>query len=71
VETILILENENNLRTLYKEELEDEGYHILLAKSGEGTLEILEKKLSWFGSCRISTRTDKIPYNFAVYGKGV
>lgn len=46
METVLILENENNLRTLYKEELEDEGYHILLAKSGEGTLEILEKKLS-------------------------
>ena len=44
METILILENESNLRTLYQEELEGEGYHVLLAKDDEEALEILKKK---------------------------
>lgn len=44
METILILENESNLRTLYQEELEGEGYHVLLAEDDEEALEILKKK---------------------------
>jgi len=44
METVLILENENILRTLYKEELEDEGYHVLLARSDKEALEFLRKR---------------------------
>jgi len=41
--TVLILENDINLRTLYKEELEDEGYCVLLAKDDRKALEFLMK----------------------------
>ena len=44
METILILENEDILRTLYKEELEDEGYQVLLARSDKEALEFLKKR---------------------------
>ena len=41
---ILIVDDEENIRFLYKEELEDEGFVVELAKSGEEALE----KLSLF-----------------------
>ena len=44
METVLILENERFLRKLYKEELEDEGYRILLAKNDREALKMIEKK---------------------------
>ena len=44
METVLILENENILRALYKDELEDEGYHVLLAKDEREALDILKKR---------------------------
>lgn len=43
METILVLEKENNLRTLYKEELEEEGYQILLAKNDKEALKMVEE----------------------------
>ncbi len=36
---ILIVDDEENIRFLYKEELEDEGYTVELAKNGEEALE--------------------------------
>lgn len=44
METILICENEDFLRILYEEELEEEGYHVLLAKNEWETLGILRKR---------------------------
>jgi len=44
METVLIVENENILRTLYKEELEDEGYCVLLAKDEGEALDILKER---------------------------
>ena len=44
METILICENEDYLRVLYKEELEDEGYHVLLAKNEWEALGVLRKR---------------------------
>jgi DNA-binding response OmpR family regulator len=41
---ILIVDDEENIRFLYKEELEDEGFVVELAKNGEEALE----KLSLF-----------------------
>ena len=41
---ILVVDDEENIRFLYKEELEDEGFVVELAKSGEEALE----KLSLF-----------------------
>ena len=43
METILICENEDFLRVLYKEELEDEGYHVLLARNEWEALGIMRK----------------------------
>jgi CheY-like chemotaxis protein len=36
---ILVVDDEENIRFLYKEELEDEGFAVELAKSGEEALE--------------------------------
>ena len=44
METILICENEAFLRILYKEELEDKGYYILLARNEWEALGILRKQ---------------------------
>ena len=44
METVLILENEKFLRALYKDEFEDEGYHVLLAKDEREALDILKKR---------------------------
>ena len=38
---ILIVDDEENIRTLYKEELADEGYDVILASNGYEALEIL------------------------------
>ena len=39
--TIMVVDDEENIRWLYKEELEEEGYKIEAAASGEEALEIL------------------------------
>jgi DNA-binding response OmpR family regulator len=41
---ILIIEDEENQRILYKEELEKEGYNIFTAEDGLTGLEILDKQ---------------------------
>lgn len=40
---ILVVDDEEGLRLLYKEELEDEGWEVELAASGEESMEKLEK----------------------------
>src|SRR3989337_3938667 len=40
---ILVVDDEEGLRLLYKEELEDEGWEVELAASGEESLEKLER----------------------------
>ena len=40
--TILILEPNDTLRALYKEELEEEGYHVAVARDDTEALKILE-----------------------------
>ena len=42
---ILVVDDEEGLRLLYKEELEDDGAKVELASSGEEALEKLEKKM--------------------------
>jgi len=44
MKTILVVDDEKNLRILYKKELEDEGYHVLAASCGEEGLEIIKKE---------------------------
>jgi len=39
--TILIVDDEENIRWLYKEELEEEGYNIKAAASGEDALQMV------------------------------
>ena len=39
---ILVVDDEENIRFLYKEELEDEGFAVDLAKNGEEVLEKVE-----------------------------
>ena len=41
--TVLILENDRKVRTLLREELEDEGYCVLLAKDEREALDYLKK----------------------------
>lgn len=40
---ILFVDDEDNVRLLYKTTFEKEGYDVVLAKSGEEALDILEK----------------------------
>jgi two-component system response regulator (stage 0 sporulation protein F) len=40
---ILIVEDDENLRTLYSEELREEGYEPILAKNGKEAMRILKK----------------------------
>ena len=44
MKTILIVDDEKNLRLLYKKELGEEGYRILTAENGEKALEIVKKE---------------------------
>lgn len=44
MKTILIFEDNKNLKFLYKEELEEEGYKLLFAKNIEETSKIIEEK---------------------------
>lgn len=44
MKTVLIFEPDASLRFLYKEELEDEGYHVYGSKDDRGTLALLQKK---------------------------
>ncbi len=41
---ILVVDDDQHLRELYKEELEEEGYKVLVASSGQEALEIFEKE---------------------------
>ena len=41
--TILVVDDERNIRETLKDVLEDEGYEVLLAEDGKGALENLEK----------------------------
>ncbi|MEA1921806.1 MAG: response regulator [Pseudomonadota bacterium] len=41
--SILVVDDEENIRWLYKEELEEEGYNITAAASGEEALQIVPK----------------------------
>ncbi len=45
MENILVVDDEQNIRFLYKEELEDEGYQVSVATNGEEALEMLAKKV--------------------------
>ena len=40
---IMIVDDEENIRFLYKEELEEEGYEVALAGSGEEALDMLDR----------------------------
>ncbi|UCC66986.1 MAG: response regulator, partial [Deltaproteobacteria bacterium] len=40
---ILVVDDEENVRLLYKEELEEEGYEVELAEGGQEALERLDK----------------------------
>lgn len=41
--TILVVDDEEHIRLLYKEEFEEEGYNVLLASNGEDALLQIEK----------------------------
>jgi DNA-binding response OmpR family regulator len=43
MKTLLIVEDDPNLRLLYEEEFREEGYHVLTAASGEEALEIARR----------------------------
>jgi two-component system response regulator (stage 0 sporulation protein F) len=42
--TVLIVDDEENIRALYKEELADEGYDVILASNGYEALEVLNSR---------------------------
>jgi len=44
MKTVLIFEPDAILRFLYKEELEDEGYHVYGSKDARGSLALLQEK---------------------------
>ena len=41
---LLIVDDDENIQRLYKEELEDEGYEVFIASSGKSGLEMFEKE---------------------------
>lgn len=43
MKTVLVFEPDKTLSTLYKEELEDEGYHVCLSKDEREALALLKK----------------------------
>ena len=42
---ILIVEDEPHLRELYRSELSEEGYHVLMASNGAEAISVMEKTL--------------------------
>lgn len=44
MKTILVVDDEESIRILYKEELEDAGYRVLLAPDGEKALGVIGKE---------------------------
>ena len=42
-ESILVVEDDENLRCLYEEELRDEGYQVILARNGKEATETVER----------------------------
>lgn len=44
VKTILVVDDEESIRFLYREELEDEGYRVITASDGEEALRTLKKE---------------------------
>ncbi len=45
MKTILVVDDEQNIRFLYKEELEDDGYQVSVAATGEEALKMLDKQI--------------------------
>jgi DNA-binding response OmpR family regulator len=41
---ILIVDDDQNILRLYREELEEEGYHVVTASSGQEAIEMFEKE---------------------------
>jgi len=41
---ILVVDDEEHIRRLYKEEFEDEGYTVIVASNGEEALELFDKE---------------------------
>ena len=39
---ILVVDDEEHIRTLYKAELEDEGYEVIIARNGTSAMELFE-----------------------------
>jgi len=44
VKKILVVDDEAHIRQLYKDELEEEGYDVLLAASGDEALKVIESE---------------------------
>jgi CheY-like chemotaxis protein len=44
MQTILVVDDEKNIRLLYKAELEDEGYKVLTASNGLEALDVLKQE---------------------------
>lgn len=44
MKTLLIVDDEKNIRTLYEQELNEDGYQVLLAADGRQALDIIEKE---------------------------
>lgn len=44
MKTLLVVDDEENIRILYKRALEDEGYNVILAENGKETLEKIDKE---------------------------
>ncbi|MBT3924015.1 MAG: response regulator [Nitrospina sp.] len=45
MKSILVVDDEQNIRFLYKEELEDDGYKVSVAATGEEALKKLDKSI--------------------------
>ena len=45
MKTILVVNDEQSTRYLYKEELEEDGYQVLVAATGEEALKMLDKQI--------------------------
>ncbi len=43
MKTVLVVDDEESIRLLYKEELEDAGYGVLMASDGKKALEVIGK----------------------------